>query len=222
MPAAAIVGAAAIGAGASMVAADKQASGAEHAAGLQHEATLAGIEEQRRQFDLTRADFGPYRETGRVALEQYGALYGIGEDGLLDDDEMEEARARFKTTPGYDFRFDEGMKALDRSAAARGALRGGGHERELIRYGQGVASGEFENYANRLASIAGIGQQATGQGAAIGGQIAGNIAGIAQSGAAAQGLAAQNAATARASGYAGVGQAAQGAASNYILLNALK
>ncbi len=67
----------------------------------------------------------------------------------------------FYKSPGYDFRFQEGVRARDRSAAAKGNLMSGGQQRELTRYGQGFASGEFNNYANRLSSLAGIGQTAT-------------------------------------------------------------
>ena len=70
----------------------------------------------------------------------------------------------FYQSPGYEFRFDEGQRAIERSAAARGGLMSGGMGRELVRYGQGVATSEFGNYANRLASLAGIGQTANQQG----------------------------------------------------------
>lgn len=70
----------------------------------------------------------------------------------------------FYKSPGYDFRFDEGVRALDRSASAKGMLMSGGQMRELTRYGQGVASSEFGNYANRLSALAGIGQGANQQG----------------------------------------------------------
>ena len=81
----------------------------------------------------------------------------------------------FFKSPGYQFRQDEGIRAIDRSAAARGMLMSGGTLRELQRYGQGLASSEFGNYANRLSSLAGIGQGAafdTGRlGSAAGAQV---------------------------------------------------
>ncbi len=90
----------------------------------------------------------------------------------------------FYKSPGYDFRFQEGANAIDKSAAARGKLMSGGIARELTRYGQGFASGEFNNYANRLASMAGIGQTAaaaTGQlGSAAAGQYGAQSRGLSQ------------------------------------------
>ena len=67
----------------------------------------------------------------------------------------------FQTSPGYQFRTDEAMKAIERSAAARGGLRSGATMDALQRRVQGVASDEYENFANRLASLAGVGQSAT-------------------------------------------------------------
>ncbi len=91
----------------------------------------------------------------------------------------------FFQSPGYQFRQDEGIRAIDRSASARGQLMSGGTLRELQRYGQGLASSEFGNYANRLASLAGIGQTANQQGsqagASAGGQVGQSMANIGQS-----------------------------------------
>ena len=109
----------------------------------------------------------------------------------------------FYESPGYQFRMEEGTRALDRSASARGKLRSGSHERELIRYGQGVASEEFNNYANRLASLAGIGGTATSQTGQFGANAAAGMAGAQMA-----------AGTARASGYAGLANAATGAIGN--------
>ena len=67
----------------------------------------------------------------------------------------------FYQSPGYQFRLDEGTRAVERSAAAKGKLMSGGLARELTSYGQGLASSEFNSYANRLASMAGLGQTAT-------------------------------------------------------------
>lgn len=64
----------------------------------------------------------------------------------------------FYASPGYRFRLDEGSRAYDRSAAARGMLLSGAQVKAQTRYGQGVASDEFGNYTNRLAAIAGLGQ----------------------------------------------------------------
>jgi hypothetical protein len=102
----------------------------------------------------------------------------------------------FQASPGYEFRLSEGIKAAERSAAARGLLGSGGTLKAIQRYGEGLASSEYENYSNRLAALAGIGQTATNATSAAG-----------QS--AAQGIsnATINAGNARASAYANTGSA---------------
>lgn len=52
--------------------------------------------------------------------------------------------------PGYQFRMAEGLKALERSASARGGLLSGGTLKGLTKYAQGVASDEFQNAYSRF------------------------------------------------------------------------
>ncbi len=63
---------------------------------------------------------------------QYDAWRGTTADDLTVD-------------PGYQFRLEEGRKALEASAAARGLLRTGGTMKDLLNYGQEAASQEFSN-----------------------------------------------------------------------------
>ena len=85
---AAILGASVLGGGAALLAGGSQASAAKKAGGLQArtareaallqlQATQEAIAEQRRQFNLSRFDLAPYRETGVPALAQYATLSGI-------------------------------------------------------------------------------------------------------------------------------------------------
>jgi hypothetical protein len=75
----------------------------------------------------------------------------------------------FQADPGYAFRMSEGMKGLERSAAARGGLLSGGTLKGIQRFGQDLASQEYTNAFNRyqtnraaqlnpLQSLAGVGQ----------------------------------------------------------------
>ena len=65
---------------------------------------------------------------------------GVSRDFSLSD---------FQTDPGYQFRMQQGMDALQNSAAARGGLMGGDTGRALAEYGQNFASNEFQNAFNR-------------------------------------------------------------------------
>ena len=86
--------------------------------------------------------------------------------------------------PGYQFRMDQASKALQASAAAKGAALGGGTLSSLMNLNQNMASAEAQNAFSRLTqsqqqrfnmlnSLLGTGFQAAGQ-------QAGNITGAAQ------------------------------------------
>lgn len=85
-----------------------------------------------------------------------------------------------KSTPGYQFRFDEGIAAVDSSAANRGMLMSGSQLRRLQEFGDEYAAREFGNYWNRLAGVAGAGQTATGDITGTGAATANNLANIYQ------------------------------------------
>lgn len=54
-----------------------QSDSASDAVDAQSRATDAAIGENRRQFDLTRSDYAPYRTVGTNALRRLAALYGL-------------------------------------------------------------------------------------------------------------------------------------------------
>lgn len=74
----------------------------------------------------------------------------------------------FMTDPGYQFRMDEGQKALDRSASARGGLLSGAALKATQRYGEGLAAQEYDNYIKRLFNLGGYAQPATQTAASTG------------------------------------------------------
>jgi hypothetical protein len=88
--------------------------------------------------------------------------------------------AQFHADPGYSFRMSEGVKALERSAAARGLLQSGGTLKGITQYGQDLASAEYQNAFSRYLTerqarlgpyefLTGVGQAAAaGQSANIG------------------------------------------------------
>ncbi len=81
----------------------------------------------------------------------------------------------FKADPGYQFRMDEGNKAIENAARARGQYFSPSTVKELTRFGQGFASNEFSNVYNRLAGVAGMGQTAGNTAAASGTNYANNV-----------------------------------------------
>jgi len=118
----------------------------------------------RYVFDTQRADNEPWRAAGTKALGD------LANPDFQRDFKMED----YQADPGYQFRMEEGAKAVERSAAARGGLNSGATLKALSRYGQDFATNEYQNaYSrfnsdrdrrfNRLSSLAGVGQTAVGQ-----------------------------------------------------------
>lgn len=203
------LGAGLLGASASRSAAKTQAGAADRAAELQREMF-------ERQVELSE----PWRQAGQTALNKLIPLateytpFGM---------------SQFQADPGYGFRMSEGMKALERGAAARGGLLSGATLKGIQRFGQDLASQEYTNAFNRyqteraarlqpLQSLAGVGQTTAQQIGQAGQQMASNV-----------GEALTGGAAARASGYVGGANALTGALGTYLnyqqgqnMLNALR
>lgn len=124
----------------------------------------------------------------------------------------------FEQDPGYAFRQAEGQKAIERSAAARGGLLSGAAMKGIERFGQGLASEEYQNafnrfqsnqnnQFNRFASLAGVGQTANNALQTAGSNYANAIGQIGMNNAANQGNSLMAQGNARASGYLGAGNA---------------
>jgi hypothetical protein len=82
--------------------------------------------------------------------------------------------SNFFASPDYNFRRSEGLRGIENTAAARGGALSGNALRGISDFSSNLAGGEFGNYFNRQASLAGIGQAATTTGAGIGANYAAN------------------------------------------------
>lgn len=162
-PISATVGAAVVGAGASIIGGRSQAKATKDATKAQTRAQKQALE---AQMELAR----PYVEAGKNAMTQYQNLAPYQSFGM----------PQFQADPGYNFRMSEGVKALERSAAARGLLQSGSTLKGITQYGQDVASQEYGNAFQRYLTerearmdpyryLTGIGQAAAaGQAANVG------------------------------------------------------
>ena len=74
----------------------------------------------------------------------------------------------FFASPDYQFRMNESQRALTARNAALGIQDSGAAQRAAIQYAGNLASGEFNNYANRLSALAGVGQTAAQNTAQLG------------------------------------------------------
>lgn len=169
----AIVGSAVIGGVSSSIAGSK-------AAKAQKAAADKSAEVQQYMYDTSRADFAPWRDVGKSALYKLAGMYGVGTGtggtgttGAAGSSDASAPYGGFEASPGYQWRLDQGVQAAERSASSRGLLGSGAAMKAVQRYGEGLASSEYENYTNRLASLAGVGQSAT-QSTSAAGQNAAN------------------------------------------------
>jgi len=215
----AIVGSALIGGAASIAGGKAAGKGAAAAGASTAAAQVYSTDIQQEMFKQTRADQAPWRLAGERALQAIETTPDF--QFTIEDFET------FKD-PAYEFRMEEGINALDRSAAARGRLLSGAQDKAITRYGSRLASEEFSNAFNRslttrqanLAkeqSLAGIGQTATNVVAQAGQQTARDIAGTTMAGTQAQNAFAQQGAQAQTQMYSGLAQTAQSGISNYLL-----
>ena len=212
----AVIGSSLIGSMASSDAADTaaQASGA---------ASDASIAEQRRQYDLNRADYAPYITSGQSAVNQLAA--GLAPGGRFASATPFDFRYDQNTDPSYGFRFDQGMRGVNASMAAKGMGLSGAGITGATEFGQGMGSQEYNNafnryvtgfnantgernqLYNRYAGVAGTGQQAVGSVTAQGATTAANIGNAYMTSAANTGNAALAAAGQRTSAFGGAANA---------------
>jgi len=124
----------------------------------------------------------PYREAGTTAV---GGLQDLaaGPDFTFNEDD-----------PSYQFRLQEGLKALQRNKAVRGMLTSGSALKGITNYAGGAASQEYQaafdrfqqnrNYRTSvLGALAGYGLTGTGQALQAGSEYGGRTADLLQTGA---------------------------------------
>ena len=168
--AAAIVTSAAVGAYSANKAASK-------AAGATTQAAQTSADAQREMFERQVALQEPWRQAGIGALNKLIPL---------SEQYTPFTANQMYADPGYQFRLSEGLKAMERGAAARGGLMSGAALKAAQRYGQEYASGEYQNAFNRyqaerqarlgpLQSLAGVGQTATQALGSAAGQLGANL-----------------------------------------------
>ena len=279
----------------SLLSSSMQEDAAGDASAEQAGGTRAATAEQRRQFDLNRADLAPYRNIGGAAVNRLGVLMGIGprpsearpylentgdgsyagllaeynrahvrDHGMTLEDSVrrgltsgenysriiERLRAQERqianpqtpeqmdegwgdlnrrftladfwddpvTRASFDFGLNEGRRALDNMAGARGNRNSGAQVRALTRFGTDYtgnqAAGSYNRFYgdqdrtfNRLSGVAGTGQTAATNTAALGQQGANNISNLMSSQGNARGAAAIAGSNAMGTGFRNAGTA---------------
>lgn len=180
---------------------------ANQAADAQREASQLGIEENRRQYDLSRQDMltaqdqfrqllSPYVNAGGAALTGQQNLLGLNGAGAQDV-----AYREIASSPAFQAITQQGEDAILANASATGGLRGGNVQGALAQFRPNVLAQLIDQQYSRLGGLATMGQNsAVGVGTAglntggmlaqLGGQNAMNISNLlGQQGAASAGAA---------------------------------
>lgn len=245
MVAAAVAGGALVGGVASSAIG---ASASKSAASTQADAATQAAQLQKEQYDQTREDLQPYRDLGTQYIPQ---LQSALSNPLLTStfsygDFTAPTAAEAQATPGYQFTLDNGLKAAQNSASARGLGSSGAALKGASSYAKGLADSTYNdvfnrdlstystnrnnaassfatNYGvasdnvNRLLGIVGNGQNASAQLGSLGAQTTNSIANTLTSGAAASAAGTVGSANAISNG---ISTAVNGG-TNALLLNSL-
>ena len=127
------------------------------------ESAGAGEDALREFWGEAKSLLQPIVDVGMYAFDEYASMMGIrnssGELVPYNTDKLRE-------TPGYQFRFQEGQRAVENSAV--GSYLSGESAKAINNYGQGMAAGYFDTRVNQL-----------GMGMELGAGAANNLAGMA-------------------------------------------
>ena len=139
-------------AGSSIIGGAMQGRAAKKGAQAQAAAAAEASRLQREMYAQQQVLQDPYRQAGLTGQNRMMELMGLGGDANAQDYGRygrDFAMSDYEADPGYAFRLAEGNKALERSAAARGMVLSGSMFKGLQRYGQDMASQEYQNAFNR-------------------------------------------------------------------------
>jgi hypothetical protein len=193
----ALVGSAVISSNAASKAANTQTAAAVQSGAISKDIADRQLALQKEQFDTSTAvQKQQFADSMALQKQQYAeqvaraqpwltsgknALARIDAGEFAQPEKFSFTADQFQADPGYAFRLSEGLKSLERSAAARGGLLSGGTGKALQRFGQEMGSQEYTNAYNRaltgynadvarsdtgynrLAGMAGVGQATSGQ-----------------------------------------------------------
>lgn len=150
-----------LGAGAKLVGGLASASASKKAASAQQEAAA-----------LARKDLEPWREAGQLGLtsvtgalgltknadgQTWGEEFDLQAHQLMGQEQLqsnvnpysvENLSEGFEASPGYEYQLDQGQRAIEGSAAARGGMLSGNNLLDATRHSQGIAAQDYWNFVD--------------------------------------------------------------------------
>jgi hypothetical protein len=134
---------------------ESQEDAASAAAGSQDAAAMAGIAEQRRQFDQIRELLRPYVDAGTGALSAQQDLIGLG-----GPDKQQAAINALRRSPQFTSLLQQGEESILANASATGGLRGGNTQAALAQFSPALLAQTINDQYSRLGGLTSIGQNA--------------------------------------------------------------
>lgn len=167
------MGVAAVGAvavGASAYSASKGAKAAGKAADAQSEASQAGIDEQKRQFDKLVELLSPYSKAGEGSLAAQQNILGLNGSAA-----QQAAISGIEQSPYFQATAQQGENAILQNASATGGLRGGNTQGALAQFRPALLNSLVQQQYQNLGGITSLGQNSAAQQGNAGMQSANNI-----------------------------------------------
>lgn len=143
----------ALGAAGSLGGAALSSSASKNAAKTQASSAQQALDFQKGVYDDQKANQQPFLQAGTSSIGKLmeglnNGTFGPGSIPSFEAPSLAEARA----TPGYQFTQQQGINAIDRSAAARGGLGSGSTLQRLQSFGSGLADSTYNDVFNRSLS----------------------------------------------------------------------
>lgn len=107
-------------------------------------------EKAQKRYDVNY--FDPFTTAYAGAPRAIADAFGLG--GAEGTQRTQDA---FRASPGYGFARDQGLEALNRTAASRGMLTSGNNTQDILKFSQGLADQEYGKYLAGLGSLADAG-----------------------------------------------------------------
>jgi hypothetical protein len=165
---------------ASAYSANKSAKAAGKAADAQSEASQAGVDEQKRQFDKFVELLSPYNKAGEGSLAAQQNILGLN-----GAQAQQAAISGIEQSPYFQSVAQQGENAILQNASATGGLRGGNTQGALAQFRPALLNSLVQQQYQNLGGITSLGQNSAAQTGNAGMNSANNIGNLlAQSGAA--------------------------------------
>lgn len=154
-----------------------QSQAAQEAAGAQEAAAMAGIEELRRQFDISRGILQPFVQAGTTALGGMQPFVQGGQtayqkqlalSGVLGPEAQQAAITEVEQSPFFQSQIEQGERALLQRASATGGLRGGNLQAGLAQFRPQMLQQAVEQQYGRLGGLSATGLGVLGQQSQLG------------------------------------------------------